>query len=94
MDCHLQLITAAAKSAAPLLITSRKKRGALSLDGSRQEVGQQHIPVPGKAEHILVCISSSVASRWREGGHLLTSSLVRPLVQVFVQLWALQHGRH
>lgn len=80
MDCHLQLITAAAKSAAPLLITSRKKHGGLSLDGGRQEVGQQRIPVTRKAEDILVCISRSVASRWREGIHPLTSSLVRPLV--------------
>lgn len=53
MDCHLQLITAAAKSAAPLLITGRKECGGLSLDGNRQEVGQQHISVPRKAEHIL-----------------------------------------
>lgn len=80
MDCHLQLITAAAKSVAPFLITSRKKCGVLSLDDSRQEVGQQHIPVTRKAVCILVCISRSVTSRWREGVHPLTSSLERPLV--------------
>lgn len=81
MYCHLQLITAAAKSATRLPITSGRKHGNLSLDGGRQEVGQQCIPVTRKAKHILVYISRSVASRWREEIHPLSSSLVRPFLE-------------
>ena len=93
MYCHLQLIAAAAKAATPFPITSRSKHGDLSLGGGRQEVGQQCIPATRKAKHILVYISRSVASRWKEGIHPLSSSLVRPLLECCVQLWASQHKR-
>jgi len=46
-----------------------------------------------KANHILGCIKSSVASRAREGILPLCFSLVRPHLESCVQLWSPQHRR-
>lgn len=47
----------------------------------------------GKTKYILVWFSRGVASRWREEFHSLSSSLVRPLLDGCIQLWAFQHER-
>jgi len=46
-----------------------------------------------KANRILGCIKSSVASRSREGILSLCSSLVRPHLESYIQLWSLQHRK-
>ncbi|KAJ7407909.1 hypothetical protein WISP_124036 [Willisornis vidua] len=46
-----------------------------------------------KANHVLGCIKSSVASRVRKGILPLYSALVSPHLQCCIQLWGLQHRK-
>jgi len=54
---------------------------------------QQCVLATQKANHILGCIPSSVASRVKEGILPLCSALVRSPRESCVQLWSPQHKR-
>ena len=57
------------------------------------DVSQQCALAAQKANRVLGCITSSVASRSREGILPLCSDRVRPHLQFCVQLWGPQHRR-
>jgi len=54
---------------------------------------QKFVLTAQKANHILGCIPSSMASRVREGILPLYSPLVRPHLDYCVQLWSSQHRK-
>jgi len=54
---------------------------------------QQRALTAQKANGVLGCIKSSVASRSREGILPLCSTLVRPQLEYCVQLWSPQHRK-
>jgi len=61
------------------------------LVGEKLNVSQLCLLIAQKANHILGCIKSSMASRSREGILPLCSALVRPHLESCVHLWSPQH---
>jgi len=59
--------------------------------GENLYMSRQRVPMAQKANCILGCIPSSVASRAREGILPLYSTLVRPHLESCIQLWSPQH---
>jgi len=59
----------------------------------KPDMSQQCVFAALKANRILGCIKSSVASRSREGILPLYATLVRPHLESCVQLWSLQHRK-
>jgi len=54
-------------------------------------MSRQCAPAAQKANRVLGCIESSVASRAREGILPLDSALLRPHLESCIQLWGPQH---
>jgi len=67
--------------------------GEHALTGKKLHMTQQYALADQKANCILGCIKSRVASRTREGILPLYSALVRPHLESCVQLWSHQHRK-
>jgi len=63
------------------------------LVGEKLNVSRQCVLTAQKANHVLGCITRSVASRARDGILPLYSALVRPHLESCIQLWGPQHKR-
>jgi len=63
------------------------------LVGEKLTMSRQCALAAQKANHVLGCIQSSVASRAREGILPLCSALIRPHLESCVQLWSPQHRK-
>jgi len=59
----------------------------------KRDMKQQCVLASQKANHILGCIKSSVASGSREVILPLCSTLVRPHLDSFIQIWSSQHRK-
>jgi len=71
--------------------SAKKYLGVLA--DEKMDVTWQSVLAAQKANHILGCIKSSVASRSREVILPLYSALVRPDLESCVQLWSHQHKK-
>jgi len=72
---------------------SGQSQGLGGAGGEKLNTTQQCTLTAQKANRILGCIPSSMASRAREGILHLCSGLVRPHLESSVQLWSRQHGK-
>lgn len=63
------------------------------LEDEKLNMMQQYALADEKSNHILDCIKRSMASRVREVILSLYSTLVRPYLQCYIQLWSPQHRK-
>jgi len=75
------------------LENSPKEKDWRVLLDEKLDITRQCALAAQKANHILGCIKSSVASRAREGILPLDSALVRPHLESCIQLWGPQHRK-
>jgi len=75
------------------IVSSPEEKGLEVLVDEKLDISWQCALAAQKANHILGCIQSSVASKSREVILLLCSALVRPHVESCVQLWSPQHKK-
>ena len=73
--------------------SSPEERDLGVLIDERLDMSHQCALAAQKGNHTLGCIKSSVASRSREGILSLCSSLVRPHLESYIQLWSPQHKK-
>ena len=57
------------------------------------DMSYQCVLTAQKTNRILACIKSSVAGKSREVILLLYSTLVRPPLESYIQVWSLQHRK-
>jgi len=73
--------------------SSPAKKDLGALVDEKLDTSRQCALTAQKANHILGCIKSSVASRSREGILPLCSALVRPHLESCIQLWSPRHRK-
>jgi len=73
--------------------SSPAKKDLAVLVNEKRNMSQQYALAAQKANRILGCIKSSMASRSREGFLPLCSALVRPHLESCVQLWSPQRRK-
>jgi len=75
------------------LKSSPKEKDLGVLVDEKPNMSRQCALAAQKANHILGCITRSVASRAREGILPLYSALMRPHLEFCIQLWSPQHKK-
>jgi len=74
--------------------SSPAKKDLGVLVGEKLDMSHQHLLTAQKANCILGCIKTSMASRSREVIQSLCSALVTPHMEYCIEVWSLQHKKY